>query len=86
MAGKLILTRHGESEFNAKSLWTGIWDIPLTDKGRHQAEQMAEAIADTQPDVAFESALVRATENTQGHLAHQPLGHPGAPGAPAQRT
>ena len=81
--GKLILTRHGESEFNAKSLWTGLWDIPLTDKGRTQAAQMGEALAAEKPDVAFESALVRATEtlkiilHTNGwqdvpvHQAHQ---------------
>jgi 2,3-bisphosphoglycerate-dependent phosphoglycerate mutase len=60
--GKLILTRHGESEFNAKSLWTGIWDIPLTEKGRGQAVLMGEALADLKPDVAFASALIRAQD------------------------
>lgn len=61
-AGKLILTRHGESEFNAKSLWTGLWDIPLTEKGRQQATLMGEALSQTRPDIAFTSALVRAQE------------------------
>ncbi len=62
MAGKLILSRHGESEFNAKSLWTGIWDIPLTDKGRHEATLMGEALADLKPDIAYTSALIRAQD------------------------
>lgn len=60
--GKLILTRHGESEFNAKSLWTGLWDIPLTEKGEGQAAQMGRALAATEPDVAFTSALIRAQD------------------------
>lgn len=59
----LILSRHGESEFNAKSLWTGIWDIPLTEKGEGQARQMGEALADFKPAVGFASALIRA-QNT----------------------
>ena len=62
MSGKLILTRHGESEFNAKSLWTGQWDIPLTEKGKAQARLMGEALVDTKPDIAFTSSLIRAQE------------------------
>ena len=80
--GKLVLSRHGESEFNAKSLWTGIWDIPLTDKGRQEAKLMGEALADIRPDVAYTSALIRAQAtlhiilDTNGwdvpvHKAHQ---------------
>jgi len=61
-SGKLILSRHGESEFNAKSLWTGIWDIPLTDKGRHEAALMGEALAYLPPDIAYTSALIRAQD------------------------
>ncbi|HVQ44839.1 MAG TPA: 2,3-bisphosphoglycerate-dependent phosphoglycerate mutase [Candidatus Saccharimonadia bacterium] len=69
MPGTLILARHGESEFNAKGLWTGIWDIPLTDKGRGQAKQMGEALADLKPSVAFTSALIRAQETLKLMLA-----------------
>lgn len=69
MPGTLILTRHGESEFNAKSLWTGTWDIPLTDKGRTQARQMGEALSDFQPNVGFASALIRAQDTLQSILA-----------------
>lgn len=58
----LILVRHGESQFNAKSLWTGIWDVPLTDKGRSDARLMAGVITDLHPTVAFTSNLSRATE------------------------
>jgi 2,3-bisphosphoglycerate-dependent phosphoglycerate mutase len=60
--GKLILSRHGESVFNARSLWTGIWDVPLTKKGRHEATLMGEALAGLSPDEAYSSALLRARD------------------------
>ncbi|HEY6736639.1 MAG TPA: 2,3-bisphosphoglycerate-dependent phosphoglycerate mutase [Candidatus Saccharimonadia bacterium] len=61
----LILVRHGESQFNAKSLWTGTWDVPLTDRGRHEAQMMAHAIKDLKPTYAFTSNLSRATETLE---------------------
>ena len=67
--GRLVLTRHGESEFNAKSLWTGTWDIPLTEKGRGQATQMGETLADLKPQVGFSSALIRAQDTLKLILA-----------------
>lgn len=63
--GKLILSRHGESEYNAKSLWAGITDTPLTAKGRHEAALMGHALADITPDVAFTSKLSRASETLE---------------------
>lgn len=59
---QLVLTRHGESQFNAKSLWTGSWDVPLTKQGRHEAKITAHHIKDLKPAVAFTSVLSRATE------------------------
>ena len=38
MTSTLILLRHGESEWNAKNLFTGWVDVALTDKGREEAE------------------------------------------------
>ena len=72
------MVRHGESEFNAKSLWTGIWDIPLTDRGKGQAIQMGEAMADLKPDVAFTSDLIRAHDTLKiilhrNHWFHVPV-------------
>lgn len=58
----LVLTRHGESQFNAKSLWTGIWDVPLTEKGKHEAVLMAHAVKDIKPHFAYTSKLSRAAD------------------------
>jgi 2,3-bisphosphoglycerate-dependent phosphoglycerate mutase len=71
----LILARHGESQFNAKSLWTGIWDVPLTQRGRQEAVMMAEAIQDTKPDVAYTSLLSRARDTLQIILSHNHWEH-----------
>ncbi len=58
----LILLRHGESEWNAKNLFTGWVDVPLTEKGRREAiaggEQLVEA--GLLPDVVHTSLLRRA--------------------------
>ncbi len=58
----LILVRHGESEWNAKSLWTGLTDVDLTEKGREQARSAAGILKDIKIDICFTSALKRAKE------------------------
>jgi 2,3-bisphosphoglycerate-dependent phosphoglycerate mutase len=58
----LLLARHGESEYNAKLLFTGLADPPLTNLGRRQASEMAMSIKDLRPQVAYTSTLGRAKE------------------------
>ena len=59
---KLILLRHGQSEWNEKNLFTGWVDVPLTEKGRAEATRGGELIAENQllPDVVHTSLLRRA--------------------------
>lgn len=59
---KLILVRHGESTWNAKGLWTGLVDVPLSERGKEEARQAAEAIKDLPIDTTFTSPLKRAKE------------------------
>ncbi len=65
----LVLLRHGESEWNAKNLFTGWVDVPLNEKGRVEAERggRLSAEADLLPDVLHTSVLRRAI--TTAHLA-----------------
>lgn len=58
----LILLRHGESEWNAKNLFTGWVDVDLSDKGRAEAVAGGRMLADAGllPDVVHTSVLRRA--------------------------
>lgn len=58
----LVLVRHGESEWNAQGLWTGLTDIPLSEKGKKEAQTAAHLIKDIPFDVVFTSALTRAKQ------------------------
>ena len=39
---RLVLVRHGETEWNARGLYQGQLDSPLTDGGLAQAERLGE--------------------------------------------
>jgi len=58
----LILLRHGESEWNAKNLFTGWVDVDLTDKGRDEAVRGGQQLkeAGLLPDVVHTSLQRRA--------------------------
>jgi 2,3-bisphosphoglycerate-dependent phosphoglycerate mutase len=59
---KLILVRHGESEWNKKGLWTGWTDIGLTEKGRAEGKVAGEKLKGVSLDFAFTSPLMRAKQ------------------------
>jgi len=69
MAHTLILLRHGESEWNAKNLFTGWVDVQLSEKGRTEATAGGRLLVDAGvlPDVVHTSVLRRAI--TTAHLA-----------------
>lgn len=58
----LVLVRHGESEYNAKGIWTGWADPLLSEKGRTQARDAGEKLKDIHFDIAYTSVLKRAEE------------------------
>jgi len=62
MSGKLFVTRHGESEWNAKGVWTGVTDVHLSEKGEHEAQLLGLTIKDSPIDFAFCSSQVRSLE------------------------
>lgn len=57
---KLVLVRHGESQWNAKGLWTGLMDIPLSNRGIKEAEHTSELLRGIKFNIAFTSTLIRA--------------------------
>ncbi|MBL0888181.1 phosphoglyceromutase [Myceligenerans indicum] len=62
MTYKLVLLRHGESEWNAKNLFTGWVDVALSEKGTEEAKRGGALLveADVKPDVVHTSLLRRA--------------------------
>jgi 2,3-bisphosphoglycerate-dependent phosphoglycerate mutase len=62
MTYTLILLRHGESEWNAKNLFTGWVDVPLNEKGWGEAKRGGELLKEhgILPDVVHTSLLRRA--------------------------
>ena len=65
MTHTLVLLRHGESEWNAKNLFTGWVDVALTEKGRGEAVRGGELMreAGILPDVVHTSLQRRAINN-----------------------
>ncbi len=62
MSARLILLRHGESEWNSKNLFTGWVDVDINEKGVGEAKKAAELLASENllPDVLHTSLLRRA--------------------------
>lgn len=57
---KLIMMRHGESEWNRLNLFTGWVDIPLSIKGIEEALEAGRQLAREPIDVIYTSSLIRA--------------------------
>ncbi len=62
MPAKLILLRHGQSDWNRKNLFSGWTDVDLTEQGREESRVAARLLRDEGLlfDVAFTSVLKRA--------------------------
>src|SRR5210317_1373603 len=62
MAGKLVLCRHGQSDWNLKNLFTGWKDVDLTPQGIQEAIDAGQLLKNMgyEFDVAYTSVLKRA--------------------------
>jgi len=81
--GKLILLRHGQSEWNAKNLFTGWVDVALSSQGEAEAKRAGELLKEKNllPDVLHTSLLTRAI-----HTAEIALGACGRKWIPVSRS
>jgi 2,3-bisphosphoglycerate-dependent phosphoglycerate mutase len=59
---KLVLIRHGESQWNLENRFTGWVDVPLSPKGVEEAKAAGKKLAGFKFDRAFSSVLTRANE------------------------
>jgi 2,3-bisphosphoglycerate-dependent phosphoglycerate mutase len=71
---KLILIRHGQSQWNLENRFTGWWDVDVTEKGAAEARAAGELMKakGIAPDVAFTSLQTRAIKTL--NLALEALG------------
>jgi len=72
---RLVMLRHGQTEFNAGSRMQGQLDTDLTDLGRAQALAAAEVLAKRQPLLIVSSDLRRAADTaaTLGQCCELPV-------------
>ena len=71
----LVLLRHGESLWNKQDLFTGWYDVDLTDKGRDEGRNAGRLMQDARlvPDVLHTSLQKRAIQTAQLALAEMGL-------------
>lgn len=62
MSCRIYLVRHGETEWNALMKFQGQTDVPLSDKGRRQAELLGKRLAGEKIQGFYASDLRRAYE------------------------
>jgi len=74
---KLILLRHGESQWNLENRFTGWTDVPLTQKGKMEAVKAGELIKKNNIliNAVFSSVLKRANETAEIALKNAGLDH-----------
>ncbi len=71
---KLILVRHGESQWNLENRFTGWVDVPLTPRGEAEARIAGEHLRDLPVDKVYTSVLQRAVNTSK--IALEAAGKP----------
>ncbi len=74
---RLVLLRHGESQWNLENRFTGWVDVPLSPKGIDEAKAAGRKLMAYRFDRAFTSILTRAIETLR--LVLEVIGHPTIP-------
>lgn len=69
---RMLLVRHGETDWNREGRFQGIKDIPLNDRGREQAGKAAAYLQSVQIDKAVSSPMLRPKETAEIILQHHP--------------
>ncbi|MCV3213876.1 histidine phosphatase family protein [Plectonema radiosum NIES-515] len=67
---RLLLVRHGETEWNRQGRFQGQIDIPLNDNGKLQAQKASEFLQQLAIDFAVSSSMLRPKETAEIILEH----------------
>jgi broad specificity phosphatase PhoE len=71
---RFILTRHGQTDFNAQQKYQGNMDIPLNAQGEAQARFLTPRLASIKLDAVYSSDLQRAVKTAEIALENHPSG------------
>ena len=69
---RLLLVRHGETNWNKESRFQGIRDIPLNDNGRSQGRKASTFLQNIPIDFAVSSSMMRPKETAEIILEQHP--------------
>ena len=69
---RILLVRHGETDWNRDGRFQGQIDIPLNDNGKKQGAQAGEFLKDVHIDAAVTSSMLRPKETAEKILEHHP--------------
>ncbi len=69
---RLLLIRHGETDWNRQTRFQGGIDVPLNDNGRQQSQKTSEFLKDIPLDFAFSSPMLRPKETAEIILQDHP--------------
>jgi len=65
MGQRIILWRHGQTDWNIENRFQGHSDIPLNDTGHRQVKKAAPLLKNLAPDRIISSDLIRAQQTAQ---------------------
>ena len=74
---KLILLRHGQSQWNLENRFTGLKDVPLTNQGIEEAKTAGRLMKknNISIDIIFSSKLIRANKTAELAISEMDLDH-----------
>ncbi|MDZ8086905.1 MAG: histidine phosphatase family protein [Nostoc sp. DedQUE12b] len=69
---RLLLVRHGETDWNRQTRFQGQIDVPLNDNGRQQSQKAGEFLQDVDINFAVSSTMLRPKETAEIILKQHP--------------
>lgn len=69
---RLLLVRHGETDWNRQGRFQGQIDVPLNDNGKNQSNLAAEFLQSVNLDFAVTSPMLRPKETAENILRYHP--------------
>lgn len=70
---RVLIVRHGETDYNVAGRWQGQLDIPLNDNGRKQAQALAQYLQNEGIEAIYSSDSIRCADTAKAIAAKHNL-------------